>query len=134
MLNLFISKMRSLRNFIVSIAIDKLPQVPQVPSLLLPARPGGHSFTLTTKGHFNPFTSKWLGRAQENDDVCFWWRTLCSTVEVDSNTAEALLPQITEHYIIVRGFAFAARWMEAYKCKRKKMSRSLKDLKKPPII
>ena len=59
-------------------------------------------------------------RAQENDDVCFWWRTLCSTVEVDSNTAEALLPQITEHYIIVRGFAFAARWMEAYKCKRKK--------------
>ena len=69
-------------------------------------------------------------RAQENDDVCFWWRTLCSTVEVDSNTAEALLPQITEHYIIVRGFAFAARWMEAYKCKRKKMSRSLKDLEK----
>ena len=59
-------------------------------------------------------------RAQENDDVCFWWRTLCSTVEVDSNTAEALLPQITEHYIIVRGFVFAARWMEAYKCKRKK--------------
>ena len=51
-------------------------------------------------------------------------------VEVDSNTTEALLPQITEHYIIVRGFAFAARWMEAYKCKRKKMSRSLKDLEK----
>ena len=69
-------------------------------------------------------------RAQENDDVCFWWRTVCSTVEVDSNTAEALLPQITEHYIIVRGFAFATRWMEVYKCKRKKMSRSLKDLEK----
>ena len=42
-------------------------------------------------------------RAQGNDDVCFWWRTLCSTVEVDSNTAEALLPQITEHYIISSG-------------------------------
>ena len=72
-------------------------------------------------------------RAQENDDVCFWWRTLCSTVEVDSNTAEALLPQITEHYIIVRGFAFAARWMEAYKYKRKKNVQKSKGLRKKNI-
>ena len=33
-------------------------------------------------------------QAQENDDVCFWWRTLSSTVEVDSNTAEALHPPL----------------------------------------
>ena len=72
-------------------------------------------------------------RAQENDDVCFWWRTLCCTVEVYRNTAEALLPQITEHYIIVQEFAFAPDGWRHTNAKEKKMSRSLKDLKKLPI-
>ena len=50
-----------------------------------------------------------------------------------TETAEALLPQITEHYIIVRGFAFAPDGWRHTNAKEKKMSRSLKDLKKLPI-
>ena len=53
-------------------------------------------------------------RAQENDDVCFWWRTFCSTVEVD------ITLQKHSSLKLLSTTSFAARWMEAYKCKRKK--------------
>ena len=47
----------------------------------------------------------------QDEVVLFWWSTLCATTDVDNKTSEALF---------LREFAFAGRWMEAFKQKNKK--------------
>ena len=47
-----------------------------------------------------------------DDDVRFWWEILCKLKNVPDG--------IVEHYVVVMGFAFSARWVELYKQKSKK--------------
>ena len=66
-----------------------------------------------------------------DDDVRFWWEILCKLKNVPDGVAKELLHYIVELYVVVMGFAFAARWVELYKQKsNKKTCKSLKDFKK----
>ena len=53
------------------------------------------------------FREKLLLLLQQDEDVLFWWSTLCAITDVDNETSEALLPYIVTHYVTIRGFAFA---------------------------
>ena len=75
------------------------------------------------------FKDKLLLLLQEDEDVLFWWSTLCAITDVDNETSEALLPYIVTHYVTIRGFAFAGRWMEAFKQKNKKNLQRSKSLR-----
>ena len=66
------------------------------------------------------FKEKLLLLLQQDEDVLFWWATLCAIADVDNETSEALLPNILTHYTTIRGFTFAGRWMEAFKQKNKR--------------
>ena len=66
----------------------------------------------------------------EDAEVMFWWEVLCSTVNVDNDTAAVLLPLIVELYINLRGFAFTTRWLEIYKMEKKKNIQKSKGLRK----
>ncbi len=55
-----------------------------------------------------------------DEDVQFWWSTLCAITDVDNDVEEALLPRIVDLYITIQGFAFATRWMEVFKLTNKK--------------
>ena len=46
-----------------------------------------------------------------DDDVQFWWEILCKLKNVPNGVTKELLHYIVEHYVVVRGFAFAARWV-----------------------
>ena len=66
----------------------------------------------------------------ENDEeVLFWWATLCASSDIDNDTAEALLRSIVSFYVTIRGFAFATRWIESYKQARKKNVQKSKSLR-----
>ena len=56
----------------------------------------------------------------QDEDVLFWWSTLCAITDIDNETSEALL---------LRGFAFARRWMEAFKQNNKKNLQRSKSLR-----
>ncbi len=73
---------------------------------------------------------KIFNEVKEDEDVLFWWEILCSTVMVDSETSQQLLGLIIQHYIVVRGFAVTARWLENFKINQKKIFRKLKDLER----
>lgn len=66
---------------------------------------------------------------RQDEDVLFWWSTLCAITDVDNTTAEALLPQIVALYVTIRGFAFAGRWMEAFKQSNNKSLQRSKSLR-----
>ena len=74
------------------------------------------------------FKEKLLLLLQQDEDVLFWWATLCAIADVDE-TSEALLPYILKHYTTIRGFAFAGRWMEAFKQKNKRNLQRSKSLR-----
>ena len=66
-----------------------------------------------------------------DDDVQQWWEILCVVKNVPDGVAKELIHYIIEHYIVVRGFAFAARLVELYKRNsKKKTCKSLKDFEK----
>ena len=75
------------------------------------------------------FKEKMSSIIRQDEDVLFWWSTLCAITDVDNTTAEALLPQIVALYVTIRGFAFAGRWMEAFKQSNKKSLQRSKSLR-----
>ena len=75
------------------------------------------------------FKEKLLLMLQQDEDGLFWWSTLCAITDVDNETSEALLPYIVTHYVTIWGFAFARRWMEAFKQKNKKNLQWSKSLR-----
>ena len=85
---------------------------------------------MSTKAMKEGFSMTVEKAIEEDDDVLFWWWTLCGIVDVENETAETHLHQIAEHYITVRGFTFAARWMEQYKINNHKNLQKSKGLRK----
>ena len=75
------------------------------------------------------FKERLTSTVQEDEDVLFWWSTLCALTDVDNDSSEALLPIIVGHYVTIRGFAFAARWMEVFKRGNKKNLQRSKSLR-----
>ena len=65
-----------------------------------------------------------------DDDVQQWWEILCVVKNVPDGVAKELIHYIIEHYIVVRGFAFAARSVELYKRNSKKNLQKSKGLRK----
>lgn len=61
------------------------------------------------------FKEKMSDIVQQDENVLFWWSTLCDITDVDNNTAEVLLTNILKTYVTIRGFAFVGRWMEVFK-------------------
>lgn len=64
-----------------------------------------------------------------DEEVLFWWLTLHNVADIEDKATKATFSLILSHYITLRGFAFAARWMEAFKIRGKKniqRSRSLR--------
>ena len=64
----------------------------------------------------------------ENDEVDFYWETISTNWE--EKESKALFSVISDHYLTVRGFAFASNWMEQYKDKTKKKVQKSKGLRK----
>ena len=65
-----------------------------------------------------------------DDDVQQWWEILCVVKNVPDGVAKELIHYIIEYYIVVRGFAFAARSVELYKRNSKKKLQKSKGLRK----
>ena len=74
------------------------------------------------------FKEKLTSTVQEDEDVLFWWSTLCALTDVENESSEALLPITVGHYVMIRGFTFAARWMEFIKRGNKKNLQRSKSL------
>ena len=53
-----------------------------------------------------------------NDEVDFHWEALSTNWE--EQESKALLSIIIDHYLTIRGHAFASNWMELYKNSTKK--------------
>ena len=79
-----------------------------------------HAMELVIKNEMKPgrevvmkigFKDRMHAMVQQDEDVLFWWSVLCTVAEVDSDTESALLPLLINHYVTIRGFAFAARWV-----------------------
>ena len=85
----------------------------------------GPNETAMKTGYKEQLTAK----VHQDEDVLFWWSTLCAITDVDNETGQALLPYIVGHYITIRGFAFAARWMEVFKRSNKKNLQRSKSLR-----
>ena len=47
------------------------------------------------------FREKLLLLLQQDEDVLFWWSTLCAITDVDNETSEALPPYIVTHYVTI---------------------------------
>lgn len=75
------------------------------------------------------FKEKLTSKLHQDEDVLFWWSTLCAVTDVDNECCEALLPYIIGHFVTIRGFAFAARWMEVFKRSSKKNLQRSKSLR-----
>ena len=75
------------------------------------------------------FKDRMHAMVQQDEDVLFWWSVLCAVAEVDSDTESALLPILVNHYVTIRGFAFAARWVEVFKQTTKKSLQRVKSLR-----
>ena len=65
-----------------------------------------------------------------DDDVQQWWEILCVLKNVPDGVAKELIHYIIEHYIVVRGFAFAVRSAELYKRNSEKNLQKSKGLRK----
>lgn len=63
-----------------------------------------------------------------NDEVDFHWEAL--SVNWGEKESKELLSVITDHYLTVRGFAFASNWMEKYKDSTKKKVQKSKGIRK----
>ncbi len=75
------------------------------------------------------FKGKMTARVEGDEDVLFWWSTVCAMTDVDNETEKALLPLIADLFVTIRGFAFAARWMEVFKQQHKKSLQRSKGLR-----
>ena len=63
--------------------------------------------------------------------VSNWWSTLHTQGDINDDKISAdLLNLLLTDYINLRGFAFAARWMEMYKTENKKVIDKTKGLRK----
>ena len=83
------------------------------------------------------FKEELTSKIHGDDDVLFWWSTLYALSDVDNECSEALLPYIVGHYTTIRGFAFAAWWLEQFKRGNKKnlqWSKSLRNKLHPNIV
>ena len=67
---------------------------------------------------------------KNDEEVMYWWEVLCSIADVDNDTAAELLSFVVEFYVTFRGFAFTARWLEAYKIDHTKNIQKSKGLRK----
>ena len=76
------------------------------------------------------FNEKLALEVHQNEDVLFWWSNLCDVTNVDNECSKALVHYVVDHYVVIRGFAFAARWMEVFKQGSKKNIRGTKSLRK----
>ena len=66
------------------------------------------------------FQEKMSSIIWQDEDVLFWWSTLCAITDVDNTTAKALLPQIVALYVTIRGFALlAGEWRPSSKVTRR---------------
>ncbi len=61
------------------------------------------------------FKAEITTRVCADEDVQFWWSTLCAITDVDNGIEEAILPRIVDLYVTIRGVAFATGWMEVLK-------------------
>ena len=66
-------------------------------------------------------------KISSNDDVLFFWSLLSANWEEEES--HALLEQIIDHYITVRGFSFASGWMEKYTQAQKKGTQKSKGIR-----
>ena len=64
-----------------------------------------------------------------DEEVLFWWSTLHNIADIEDEATKATFSLILEHYITLCGFAFAARWMEAFKIESKKNIQRSKSLR-----
>ena len=67
---------------------------------------------------FGSIKSKLMELIKADDDVQFFWAIV--SVEWEEEESLALLEQIIEHYVTIRGFSFASGWLEKYKKTQKK--------------
>ena len=71
-------------------------------------------------------------KISSNDDVLFFWSLVSANWE--EGESQALLEQIIDHYITVRGFSFASGWMEKYKQAQKKGTQKSKGIRKQQYV
>ena len=57
---------------------------------------------------------------KDDEEVQFWWDTLCAILDIEDETSQALLEVLVSFYVPFRGFAFTSRWMEKYKQQSRK--------------
>lgn len=54
-----------------------------------------------------------ISKIKADEEALFWWECSCSNVS--NEHATLLLDEITKLYINLRGFCYAAKWMEKHK-------------------
>ena len=65
---------------------------------------------------------------QSDEDVQFYWAIVSAGWEEEES--QALLEQIVQEYVTIRGFSFASAWMEKYKKAQKKTIQKSKGVRK----
>ena len=53
-------------------------------------------------------------KVHQDEDVLFWWSNLCDNTDLDNECSKALVHYVVDYYVVVRGFAIAARWMKVF--------------------
>ena len=96
---------------------------------------------LAVKRHYRMGQCKIASRPEveknvkDDEEVQFWWDTLCAILDIEDETSQALLEVLVSFYVPFRGFAFTSRWMEKYKQQSRKSiqkSRSLRNKLQQP--
>ena len=81
----------------------------------------------TTSKQIEGSTKKLIDGILQNEDLLFQWDILAA--EMDNDVTSAVLQQIVELYVTIRGFAFATSCLELYKQANKKTLQKKKALR-----
>ena len=85
-----------------------------------------------------PFSNAAAGKREEmvqkvvtSDDVQFYWLITTADFDIDeSEVHTALLKEIVQLYVTIRGFAYSSFWVEKYKQSTKKSTQRSKSLRR----